>query len=107
MQHNKIKGLGLEEIMDCIIVTDDYENAGKPSVISYNMVMDMLQIDEPSRCIYIGDNPRKDFVGAREVGMHTVRIVRSKGMFMSLKAEQGYDADVIVKNLKELLHNNY
>ncbi|MBQ4068857.1 MAG: HAD-IA family hydrolase [Lachnospiraceae bacterium] len=104
VQHNKIKGLGIEDIMDCIIVTDDYENAAKPSTIPYNMVMEMLSINDPMACIYIGDNPKKDFIGAREVGMHTARIVRNEGMFMALQADEGYEAEVVVNSLEKIIY---
>ena len=104
VQHNKINGLGLEDIMDCIIVTDDYENAAKPSTIPYKMVMEKLAINEPSACIYIGDNPKKDFVGARKLGMNTVRIIRSEGMFMALEADEGYEADSVVDSLEKIIY---
>lgn len=104
VQHNKINGLGLEEIMDCIIVTDDYENAAKPSTIPYKMIMEKLEINAPEDCVYIGDNPKKDFVGAREVGMHTARIIRSEGMFMHLEADEGYEADDVVDNLEKIIY---
>lgn len=104
VQHNKIKGLGLEYIMDCIIVTDDYENAAKPSTIPYKMVMEKLEINVPAECIYVGDNPKKDFVGAREVGMHTARIVRNEGMFMALEANEGYEADEVIDSLEKIIY---
>ncbi|MBE5926091.1 MAG: HAD family hydrolase [Lachnospiraceae bacterium] len=107
VQHNKIKGLGLDEIVDCIIVTDDYTDAAKPSVIAYNLVMEKLEIKNPCNCIYVGDNPEKDFIGARKVGMHTVRIVRKEGMFMGVKEKQGYEADYTIQNLQEILTVNY
>jgi putative hydrolase of the HAD superfamily len=30
--------------------------------------------------VYVGDNPRKDFRGAREAGMATIRIRRPEGL---------------------------
>lgn len=102
VQHNKIRGLGLETIIDCIVVTDDYENAAKPSKIPYEMVMEKLDISKPSKCLYVGDNPRKDFIGARKVGMRTVRIKREQGMFMNLEALEGFEADIIVENLEKI-----
>lgn len=60
-------------------------------------------MNDPSACIYVGDNPKKDFVGAKEVGMHTVRIIRHEGMFMSLEAEEGYEADEIIDSLDKII----
>lgn len=102
VQHNKIKGLHLEDKIDKIVVTADYENAAKPSVLPYRMVREALAITDPAACIYVGDNPAKDFVGARKDGMKTVRIVRPLGDYMGRKAEDGFEADERIHLLTEL-----
>ena len=35
--------------------------------------------------------------------MHTVRIIRHEGMFMSLEAEEGYEADEIIDSLDKII----
>lgn len=102
VQHNKINGLNIRDEFDEIIVTDDYENAAKPSTIPYEMIIRKWNV-EPSECLYIGDNPRKDFVGARLAGVHTIRIIREMGDNMKLKAEAGYEADKDIYSLEEIL----
>lgn len=102
VQHNKISALNLEGIIDEIIVTDDYEGAAKPSTIPYEMVLLRMDNIEAEKCIYIGDNPRKDFIGARKTGMKTTRIIRNTGDNMKLQAEEGFEADITIHNLMEI-----
>lgn len=103
VQHNKIQALRLERQIDEIIVTDDYENIAKPSVVPYQMILQRIDGIEPKECVYIGDNPKKDFIGARKVGMMTVRIIRGMGDNMKLEPQPGYEPDIVISDLMELL----
>lgn len=102
VQHNKIEALNLDGLIDEIIVTDDYENAAKPSVVPYKMVLSRMNGIKGNQCIYIGDNPRKDFVGAGKAGMRTARIIRPIGDNMRLQAETGFEADITIYSLMEI-----
>lgn len=103
VQHHKINALRLQNRIDTIIVTDDYENIAKPSVVPYWMILDRIKGIKAEECVYIGDNPKKDFIGARTVGMMTVRIVREAGDNMKLVPQPGYESDEVIRNLMELL----
>ncbi len=107
VQWNKIKALGLEDMMDIIIVTDDYGiGCWKPSPVPYRIVMDKLGV-LPQSCLYIGDNPEKDFVTARELGWYTVRIRRPGGMCYEIEKTPLYEADYDITDLlqiKNILH---
>jgi len=102
VQRNKIRLLGLEKYFDFIIVTDEHgENFCKPGIKPYVKMAEELgtAFDE---MIYIGDNPRKDFYGARKLGIHTVRIIRELGDYMSLRLSSDYEADIVLENMYEL-----
>ncbi|WP_418791007.1 HAD family hydrolase [Phosphitispora sp. TUW77] len=102
VQWNKIKALGLEDVMDIIIVTDDYGiDCWKPSPVPYQRVMDKLGVS-PESCIYIGDNPEKDFVTARKLGWYTARIWRPGGMCFEIKKGLTYEADYDITALSQL-----
>ena len=102
VQWNKIKALGLEDMMDIIIVTDDFgTECWKPSPVPYQRVMDKLGVS-PEFCIYIGDNPVKDFVTARKLGWQTVRIRRPGGMCVEIKKDPLYEADFEITDLQQL-----
>jgi len=102
VQWNKIKGLDIEDLVDKIIVTDDLgKEFWKPHEKSYLDMMKYFTIDK-SECIYIGDNPNKDFIGARELGIKTIRIIREKGDHIKTFLEKEYEADINIRNLLEL-----
>lgn len=103
VQHNKITALNLDKIIDEIVVTDDYEGAAKPSTVPYEMVLLRMHGIEADKCIYIGDNPTKDFIGAGKIGMQTARIIRNAGDYMKLQAEEGFGADITIHNLMEIV----
>ena len=102
VQWNKIKSLGIEELVDKIIVTDDLgRQYWKPHEKSYLNMMEYFNINQ-NECIYIGDNPNKDFAGARKLGIKTARIVREKGDHIKTFLGEEYEADINITNLLEL-----
>lgn len=104
VQWNKIKCLGLEKRFDKIIVTDDLgREYWKPNEYSYRKIIEEFNC-RPSEAMYIGDNPTKDFIGAKKVGFLTVRIIRKNGDNMKLKADTGYEADFSITNLNEIIN---
>lgn len=109
VQWNKIKALGIEKLVDKIIVTDDLgREFWKPNKRAYLGMVKCLKIRE-DECVYIGDNPNKDFIGAREIGIKTVRIIREKGDHIKAFLDEKYEADLNITNLLELrnlLENN-
>lgn len=104
VQHNKISGLNIQEMFDDIIMTDDYDNAAKPSIVPYKMILENHNNINAGECIYIGDNPNKDFIGAKKLGMATARIVREAGMHMNTKVSAESEADIIIHSLMEVLN---
>ena len=103
VQWNKIKALGLEEVMDKIIVTDDYGNGyGKPHEKSYKEVLNYFNL-KPDECIYIGDNPNKDFIGAKKIGMKTIRIIHKQGDHIHDKINIDFDAELTIKDLSYII----
>lgn len=100
VQHAKIEALSLNKRLDYVLATDDF-GISKPQRAVYERCLEALGCT-PEEAVYIGDNPAKDFCGAREIGMATVRIVRPKGMYMQDRAKAGKEADVTVHLLTEL-----
>ena len=107
VQHNKIDGLGIVPLFDKIIVTDDLENGAKPSAIPYQIFLDTYRDVKPCECVYIGDNPTKDFVGAKALGMYTIRIVREFGDNMKLVVDDELEADERIKLLTDICGGCY
>ncbi len=101
VQRAKINGLHLEQRMNVLMVTDE-AGMTKPDPQVYARTLEDLGV-KASDAVYVGDNPAKDFVGARALGMSTVRIIRPEGDHMSDAAKPGYEADLTVHALTELL----
>ncbi|NEZ91165.1 HAD family hydrolase [Clostridium botulinum] len=102
VQWNKIKLLGLEKMVDKIIVTDDFGlDFWKPHEFAYREMLKYFNCTS-QQCIYVGDNPHKDFIGARKVGMHTVRIIREVGDHMNTFLDANYEADNKINSLREM-----
>ena len=56
-QKNKIKALGIKDLFDVIVCTDEYgKDCWKPSQFPYKKVMEATAKSGKS-CVYIGDNP--------------------------------------------------
>ena len=64
-QRNKIKALGIEKLLDCIIISEEI-GSEKPAIRNYTIVMERF----PYRkyFIYVGDNPTKDFSAPIQLG---------------------------------------
>lgn len=109
VQWNKIKALNLEKLVDKIIVTDDLgKEFWKPHEKSYTNMIKYLGVSQ-AECVYIGDNPSKDFIGAKKLGLKTIRIIRENGDHIKVLLSEEYEADnniVSLLELMELLENN-
>ncbi|MHB9010499.1 MAG: HAD family hydrolase [Carboxydocellales bacterium] len=103
VQWKKITALGLNHIIDSIVVTDDYGRENwKPSPFPFRKIMEELNIKRGEELVYVGDNPQKDFWAARSLGWTTIQVKRTKGMFRGIIPEKGWEADIIVNKLSEI-----
>ncbi len=76
VQRNKIHALGLENMMDSIVYSDDLgRDYWKPHPRPYQTCCKNLGIDA-GQCVFVGDSPERDIRGARNAGMLAVRLRR-------------------------------
>ncbi len=76
VQQSKWAALGLANFFDAVVFSDSLGRANwKPSTAPFELVLEKLGI-EPACSVYIGDNPLKDFFGARQLGMHAIQVQR-------------------------------
>jgi len=99
-QWNKLRMLGLLDTFGGIVVTDDLgPGAGKPSPVAFRK----LQGDRSgAACVYIGDNPRKDFQAPKELGWRTIRIRRPRGLYSGQPDDPGAIAEVHLPDLGQV-----
>ncbi|MBN1426808.1 MAG: HAD family hydrolase [Anaerolineae bacterium] len=83
VQRNKLAALQLGHYFDAVVFSDEWgREAWKPSVRPFVAVLEGLGV-AADEAIYIGDNPAKDFLGARQVGMTTIWVKRPQGEYSS------------------------
>ena len=100
VQHNKLVALGLYALVKKCFVTHRYgKHRSKPSPFCMQRICKIEKINPP-QALYIGDNPKKDFVGLKPLGFKTVRIL--KGMYKDEPANANYNAEWCVNSLSEI-----
>lgn len=103
-QQQKVKALGILPFLDHIMYSDELgREHWKPSPIPYIKMTERLGIN-PTACVYIGDNPQKDFITAKRLGWTTVCVRRTDGLYRDVVVDIEYLADYHVSSLFELRH---
>ena len=105
VQRAKFRALGLASLFDALVFTDDLPPGGrKPSVVPFRVIAELLGVPVRS-CTYIADDPSKDFLGPRELGMRSVRIRRSLAFPLQAQADfpASHEADVIIDSLRDIV----
>jgi putative hydrolase of the HAD superfamily len=102
VQRRKIRALALEACIPCRVVTDDWgREFWKPSPAPYRRVMEHFP-GLPEGYVYVGDNPRKDFLAPRALGWRTVRVRRPGGEHAGYSATAEENAEREIASLREL-----
>ena len=81
-QRNKLTALGLEEVVDEIVVTDELGGAEyrKPNEAGFRVIQQKLNVPFLSM-VYVGDNLKKDFIAPKALGMKTLWFNNSNGLY--------------------------
>ena len=95
-QQNKIKKFNMEHMVDTVVYTKKF--APKPSPLPFEYGVNQLDID-PAKSYYVGDNPQIDFMGAKKIGMNTIRIFR--GEFIDYPSDNYVDNNI--NNMVDIL----
>jgi putative hydrolase of the HAD superfamily len=103
VQQRKVAALGIAHRFAAMVFSDEAgREAWKPSAIPYEKVMTKLQ-RRGNECVYVGDNPAKDFMAPKALGWRTVQIRRAGGEYAAVKASLAHQADAIIHSLEELV----
>ena len=81
-QRAKIKALGIENAFDCIIITDELGGIEyrKPCESAFVIMSEKLGVPY-EKSVYIGDNIRKDFIAPDKLGMKSVLVKNTDGLY--------------------------
>jgi putative hydrolase of the HAD superfamily len=104
VQQRKWAALGLDIFFDAVVFSDQLgREKWKPSPAPFELVLEQLKI-APESSVYIGDNPRKDFFGARQLGMYTIQVKRTESEYGYFQPpDLAYCPHLIISSLAEVL----
>ena len=105
VQKKKVQALRLEKMFDSIIYTDEHgREYWKPNVFGYKLALKELEDILPGEAVYIGDNPHKDFIGAKKIGITTVRVIDQNREYSNVRLNKEYEADYEIRELHEIIN---
>ena len=104
VQERKLQVLGLAHFFDAVVFSDRLgPEAWKPSARPFEEVLALLGVG-PQEAVYVGDNPAKDFLGPRRIGMGTVWVRRAGGEYAGLWPPSDVHApDYVIGSLEDLI----
>lgn len=81
-QRAKIRSLGIDELVDSIIVTDELGSVEyrKPNIKAFLKMQEMFGVPFSEMC-YVGDNVNKDFVAPEKLGMKAIFYINTDGLY--------------------------
>ena len=96
-QRNKIKALGLEELIDDIVITDELGGVQfrKPCDIAFRIIATHWKIN-PADIVYVGDNANKDFQAPQQLGMKSVWLKSEDGVYLQ------HDGSLSIRKICEI-----
>jgi putative hydrolase of the HAD superfamily len=101
-QAAKIEALGLSPRVDAIILTNELgPGFAKPHPRPFELMADRLSAAH-AECVYVADNPAKDFVAPNALGWITVRITRPDGVYNDAPTAEGGVPQHVISSLDEL-----
>lgn len=82
-QRAKLQVLGLKELVDEIIVTDEFGGAEfrKPNAKAFVTMKERLGVEYAEMC-YVGDNTKKDFIAPDQLGMRSIWFKNVDGLYV-------------------------
>lgn len=94
----KLDTLGFDDYFDAVVVAPEHDLT-KSEADPFHRALDGLGVDA-ERTVYVGDNPRTDFLHPNRLGMTTVRLAR--GRYVDRDPGSGEEPDVVVASLDRL-----
>lgn len=103
MQTQKVAALDVEPLVETVVLSDRLgADAWKPSPKPFQLALANLGLS-PEQAVYVGDNPHKDFLGARRAGMRSIRVLRFGGLYSEVEPPGAeHEPDTTIFALSEL-----
>ena len=98
VQQKKIRALGLEQSVDQILCSDAL-GLQKPAMELFRWFEKKFEL-YGKNLMYVGDNPRKDFIGVRALRWFTIRV--RTGEYAATAVPDSFDADLFIDRVGQL-----
>jgi len=104
VQQRKLAALGLAHYFDTVVFSDEWGRAAwKPNRRPFEAALERLGGIPPTLVVYVADNPEKDFIGARQLGLKTIRVRYPYGVYCDITPESAaYQPDLDITTLEEV-----
>lgn len=101
-QYAKINALGLDRMIDHIVVTGDWaKEFSKPHPRAFELI-ETLTSCTGRAIVYVADNAAKDFVSPRRLGWQSVQILRPSRIHDGAPRQPDHKADHVITSFDEL-----
>jgi putative hydrolase of the HAD superfamily len=100
-QQLKLDALGIGELFRKVVFTGQNPAWHKPAPEGFSALSETLGC-RPCECVYVADNPAKDFLGPNQIGMRSIRVRRAAGLHASLEPAPGCEPETTITNLAGL-----
>lgn len=102
VQQKKVQALGLESRINLVILTDRWgREFWKPHPRAFQEIEKTWQVSGRA-CLYIADNPRKDFIAPVQLGWRTVRVCRLEGVYCQEESAEGGNPEFTISSLDQI-----
>lgn len=103
VQERKLAALDLTHLLSAVVFSDSLGiDAWKPSPVPYKAALAELGV-QAFDAVYVGDNPLKDFLGARRAGLWSIRVQRPECEHSDKKSPSPSHApDTTIETFNEL-----
>lgn len=102
VQQRKLNALGLRTHFEAVVMSGEFgREFWKPHPLPFEVCARRLAITT-GQMVYVGDNPAKDFVTARKLGLGTIRVRRPGTLHFDIQLPPAQEADVTVETLSEI-----
>ncbi len=103
-QRNKIEALGLDKIVDDMIITDELGGIQfrKPCDIAFRIMQTKWRLPA-SEMVYVGDNPNKDFQAPQQLGMKSIWVQNEDGLYYDMRNGTIINHGTAVNGIKGIL----
>jgi len=101
-QRNKVKALRLEGRLDPIVLTGEWgRDYWKPHPRAFEEIERKTGVSGTG-CVYLADNPAKDFVAPRQLGWVSVRVCRPGSVYEAEEPPAGGEPSYVVTSLNHI-----